>query len=49
MKHTFPKMREFEIKAFQCIECGINIEVGHCGEHRINTGHKRFEEVEDDP
>ena len=40
-------MHEKQIKAFRCKACKKQIAVGLCGEHRIETNHKKFEEIFD--
>jgi hypothetical protein len=36
-----------DVVAFRCKSCGIVLDVGRCGKHRVETGHKDFEGVYD--
>jgi uncharacterized protein YlaI len=37
--------KENELTAFKCLECGDFLDIGLCGDHRIETSHKTFEPV----
>ncbi len=38
-------MNDREIVGFICKECGKNIALGICGDHRVETGHQEFSEL----